>query len=349
MWIKKLWGKTKEVATTYTGTFIVVMALNQLLFFGFCLNPVCLIAAMPHVLLITVIIGTWLNKRNNWGENPSNWLEKANNKAKEFEKYSKGVRIKAHQFSTEEQEKARIRAIEIKREIADAQRIASLAINNKFESRKQPSQPALTSSIESATTCLANYGVMSLWHLTHRDNIPDILTEGILSNTTVFNDFNHAHPVDISDHGAQKWRERPDPHFNRKIHDYTPLYISIRNPMLYRRKELQHELCLVEIAPSVLDNKEFLISDGNASSRDTFFYKSLDKLPLLPWDVLNARFWSDFKDGKRKKCAEVLIHPKIEPKHINRIHCCTDDTARFLIATLGCVNVDIAVSNDLFF
>lgn len=58
----KLWKRTKEVASMYTGTFIVVMLLNQLIFFGFCLNPVCLIAAMPHVLFITVIIGTWLNR-----------------------------------------------------------------------------------------------------------------------------------------------------------------------------------------------------------------------------------------------------------------------------------------------
>jgi len=63
-WFKKLSERTKEVASMYTGTFVVVMILNQLLFFGFCLNPVCLIAAMPHVLLITVVIGTWLNKDN---------------------------------------------------------------------------------------------------------------------------------------------------------------------------------------------------------------------------------------------------------------------------------------------
>ena len=63
-----LWERTKDIATTYTGTFIVVMILNQLLFFGFCLNPICLIAAMPHVLLITVAIGTAINKMGNWGE-----------------------------------------------------------------------------------------------------------------------------------------------------------------------------------------------------------------------------------------------------------------------------------------
>jgi len=58
-WFKKLYIKTKEVAAVYTGIFIVVMFLNQLLFFGLCLNPICLIAAMPHVLFITVALGTW--------------------------------------------------------------------------------------------------------------------------------------------------------------------------------------------------------------------------------------------------------------------------------------------------
>ena len=65
---KNLWERTKSVAKMYTGTFIVVMVLNQLLFFGFCLNPICLIAAMPHVLLITVFIGSWLNKESGWGD-----------------------------------------------------------------------------------------------------------------------------------------------------------------------------------------------------------------------------------------------------------------------------------------
>lgn len=63
-----LWERTKSVAKMYTGTFIVVMVLNQLLFFGFCLNPICLIAAMPHVLLITVFIGSWINKESGWGD-----------------------------------------------------------------------------------------------------------------------------------------------------------------------------------------------------------------------------------------------------------------------------------------
>ena len=63
-----LWSRTKEVAGAYTGIFILVMLLNQLLFFGFCLNPICIIAAMPHVLLLTVAIGTLMNKLGGWGK-----------------------------------------------------------------------------------------------------------------------------------------------------------------------------------------------------------------------------------------------------------------------------------------
>lgn len=63
-WFRRLYKKTKEVAFRYTKIFLVVMFLNQLLFFGLCLNPICLLAAMPHVLLITVFYGMCLDKRN---------------------------------------------------------------------------------------------------------------------------------------------------------------------------------------------------------------------------------------------------------------------------------------------
>jgi hypothetical protein len=68
MWFKELWTRTKEVAGTYTVIFVVVIFLNQLIFFGLCLNPICLVAAMPHCLAITVFIGTLLRKWNKSGD-----------------------------------------------------------------------------------------------------------------------------------------------------------------------------------------------------------------------------------------------------------------------------------------
>jgi len=67
-WLKNLYTRTLKIAARYTGTFIIIMVLNQLLFFGMCLNPICLVAAMPHVLFLTVLIGSWVNKEDNWGK-----------------------------------------------------------------------------------------------------------------------------------------------------------------------------------------------------------------------------------------------------------------------------------------
>ncbi len=101
-WFKKLWNRTVNVAKMYTGTFIVVMFLNQLLFFGLCLNPICLVAAMPHVLLITVAIGSWLNKENGWGDT----LEKSQKKSQsENEKEKKKKRKRKKKKEKQEREK----------------------------------------------------------------------------------------------------------------------------------------------------------------------------------------------------------------------------------------------------
>ena len=64
MWVKELWIRTKEVALTYIVTFVVVMFLNQLLFFRLCSELYCLVAALPHVSVITFFLGTWIINRS---------------------------------------------------------------------------------------------------------------------------------------------------------------------------------------------------------------------------------------------------------------------------------------------
>jgi hypothetical protein len=187
-----------------------------------------------------------------------------------------------------------------------------------------------------------NKNIISLWHMTHRNNVENILKNGILSNTQAFNLTN---PVDISNHGVQRRREAKDPFYNRKIHDYTPTYLNIKNPMLYVRKDMQDELCLIEVSLSALSEDNFIFTDGNAASRDTKFFNSLNDLENLPWDVLNASYWNNFEDGKRKRCAEVLIYPSIEPESIKKIYCYSDVT----LQQLSSVNCTITKARNLFF
>ena len=196
---------------------------------------------------------------------------------------------------------------------------------------------------ENISQSFKNKGINSLWHITHINNLLNISEKGILNHYAA----HHYNPklADISDPNAQKWRENFENCFNRRIHEYAPLYISPKNPMLYKRREIQNVLCLVEVSLSVLTKSEYLITDGNAVSRDTIFFKNIDSIPSITLDVLNAKYWNDFDDGKRRKCAEVLIYQNIAPEHIKMIHCCSGDSFRY-ISGLG---MSVSLSNKLFF
>lgn len=192
------------------------------------------------------------------------------------------------------------------------------------------------------TKKLNQYGVASIWHMTHKDNIREIVSSGILSNKIAYETKN---PLDISDQGVQRWRELKDPIYGRKIHEYAPTYINIKNPMLYVRRNIWHDLCLIEISLSALSDNNFIFTDGNAAARNTNFYNETNDLDKLPWDVLNASYWNNFPDGKRKRCSEILIYPKIERKYIIKLHCCSYSTLNYL-SQFG---IPVKISKNLFF
>ena len=592
--LNKLWKKTKEVASLYTGTFIVVMLLNQLLFFGLCLNPVCLIAAMPHVLFITVIIGTWLNRKGNKPKVEvsssrkyvDKHIEQVASRAKDdnvnylpidiavketqnFEK-TNGVQnntklkfspqssaVKANQLKTKSpskyiqnlspnkkselekkfvQESSSLTQVpqpeyvnldkrlsvrskqkkddlslisEIKRrpdvetlvqEVCPScsgnqftkigktknniqrylckicgrrfqantvnldknQHIRLLAndvresikqrhqINVKFKLRKK----LLSTSINTDKTrsnsiviklnsemyldelgrdkrrtlsliplassrftlehdihnsydplairvlfdrvdigfiikadnsksvdkfcfetfvlkqglCLkwngskfivfiqeqvhndisnplVKFGLKSIWHMSHIDNVVSILSQGIMSN---INAYNKLSPVDISNKDVQTLRTRHEPLYGRCIHDYAPTYLSIKNPMLFAKKDISSNLCIFEIDPSVIEQTQSIFTDGNAASLNTKFFNKNQDINQLPWDVLNSDYWNDFDDGKRKKCAEVLIYPCIDKKYIKVVHCSNSTTKRMVEKNLN-HTIEVKVTPSLFF
>jgi hypothetical protein len=287
MWIKKLWVRTKEVAAMYTGTFIVVMIVNQLLFFGFCLNPVCLVAAMPHVLLITVAIGTWLNKENIWGHKKGvivktfdtsmssikksidNSLDNSNDAPELRESHLLKVKavtspkqIKHKPPRKKQQYEVKHRKQEFKKDLSE-EKLQELAKWFPHLNKTKPSKtsmPKWMPEIENTTTVkiidlaernkrpssFSEYGVSSLWHMTHRDNIAGIMTTGILSN---FDADKKSIPIEMSDpNKGLQCLGKIDPHYGRLIFQYAPLYIKAKNPMLYARRKTQNQLCLIEVS-----------------------------------------------------------------------------------------------------
>ena len=115
--------------------------------------------------------------------------------------------------------------------------------------------------------------------------------------------------------------------------------------MLYVRKELQEKICILEVSVSILEENEYLFTDGNAAAHDTQFFRNLDQLHLLPWDVLKSKFWNDFTDGKRKRCAEFLIFPSISAEYIMRMHFISERAS----SQVRCFGLPLKISPTIFF
>jgi len=156
-----------------------------------------------------------------------------------------------------------------------------------------------------------------LWHrlyyITSACNVRSIVKLGILSRAGVERLGLQCH--DISDQEVQRWRERVEPISGRSLHEYANLYLNPRNPMLSARRSLRDQLVILEVSANVLDHHEHLFTDGNAASKDTVFSRER-KVVESSEEALRAVFWDDCEDGKRRRCAEVLVYPRVEPSFL---------------------------------
>lgn len=150
--------------------------------------------------------------------------------------------------------------------------------------------------------------VEHLFHITHEQNIPGIVAEGgLLSHNAA-----HASrsPTDVSDPEVQKRRASVVFH-GRPLHDYVNLYFRAKGPMLSARRELQKSLVVLYVTRDLLHQPGVFFTDGNAASPRTRSFSDPSDLEQLDWNCLDAEFWTDICDGKRKRAAEVLVPDRV--------------------------------------
>ena len=179
-------------------------------------------------------------------------------------------------------------------------------------------------------TGLKQNNVDSLWHLTHEKNIQSILERGILNHYKSHKTINRM--IDISNKEVQFWRDLKEPYYQKKIHEYVPLFINYDNAMFYRltRYEYPGQLCLIEISLDALLNNVFLFTDRNASTKDANFFGHHEDLNKLFWDTLQDETW-DWNSTlltKQARQAEVLIYNKVPTRHIKKIYCSNEKMYR---------------------
>lgn len=167
--------------------------------------------------------------------------------------------------------------------------------------------------------------ISGLYHMTHISNLENILKYGLLSHILAHE--NNYIQTNIANTNVNEIRSHKEPIYNKPIHSYVPLYFNPINPMLYAKQDIQDDIVILEFSPLVLLEDGVIFTDGNAAVLTTTTYKSatkfysnlddLDKIDL-PF-ILYQKGWNNYEDGKRKKCAEVLVPDRLDLSLLKKI------------------------------
>ena len=158
-----------------------------------------------------------------------------------------------------------------------------------------------------------------IFRITHRDNIPWILENGIHCRNSNKLDPNF---VSIGNesliHDRQQVVVRSAP--GGTLSDYVPFYFTPHSPMLYniktgyrgiRQRQNDEIVFLISsLHKLVQDGIQFVFTDQHARLDSANFYDNLDKLDQIDWKILQARdFKRDINDlGKLDRYqAEALV------------------------------------------
>ena len=182
-----------------------------------------------------------------------------------------------------------------------------------------------------------------VYYIAHLKNLWSIAEHGILSKT-VLNKKN-IRPTDISDPDVQRWRDRKEPVHGCSIHDYVPLYFNPLNAMLYKRRNLRNALIIFTFQVRKLLHMKHLFTDGNAASRDTKFSSEI-ALVHTSDDILRAMSWSELIDGRRRRCAEMLIHEQLPTQKIENIFCYHQAIKDYAQTIIDC---SVVVDQSMFY
>jgi hypothetical protein len=112
------------------------------------------------------------------------------------------------------------------------------------------------------------------------------------------------------------------------VADYVAVYFGPLSPMLYAIMNGKVERCqdqremvyLVTDAEAVeLAGLGFVFTDGHAIMRYVFQFNSLGDLQKLPWDVIHAKYWNNFADGRCRRQSEFLVKDRFPLELVREI------------------------------
>ena len=138
-----------------------------------------------------------------------------------------------------------------------------------------------------------------------------------------------------------------------ELHDYANLYLCARNPMMFKRKDSHAELCVLRIAPTVLEIEGAIVTDRNAAARICRFWNAPAGLANINREMVFADDWRhsndpiSFTNHRAVKCVEALIPNCVPPQYILGAYVSCAETAAAIKEIAPDLSIDI--NQKLFF
>jgi hypothetical protein len=162
----------------------------------------------------------------------------------------------------------------------------------------------------------------AIYHITHVDNLAQILSEGCLWCEAEKNDRRlAAKSIAYEELKTRRANRSVTVAAGGTLCDYVPFYFANRSPMLYAIYSgyvsaytggQQSIIYLVSTVDRIVkDNRDFCFTDGHAVEAMTNFYDSFDDLAEVDWNLIDSWSWRNIasdNDRKRRKQAEFLVH-----------------------------------------
>ena len=166
--------------------------------------------------------------------------------------------------------------------------------------------------------------IKGLYYITHIDNLPSILSNGILSHELIEERRIQFSPIyDAGIVSRRKGIQTPE---GRSLWSYANLYFQPRNPMLYRvlHEKNKADLAILGIQAAALTGGDVLVTTGNAAHSESEILPAGHGLKAVAqdWQTIKSEWWNPLDGSKRRIMAECLvpnmIPPALYPQHLRR-------------------------------
>lgn len=207
---------------------------------------------------------------------------------------------------------------------------------------------------------MADLNKLYLFRMTHIENIPHILQNGITHTTSEY-----ANPdfVPIGDSSLITTRNNFILNNGTRLGEYIPFYFGVRTPMLYvvqngfnlvAPTSAENIVYCVSSVQKIIDLQlDFVFTDGHAVDGFSSQYTVADIQnidTILDKNAINAKYWKDENDldKKRRKEAEFLVLGDIS-LHAILGYITYNENAKNKIITFGADATNVLIKPEFYF